>query len=223
LSIPSGSADAFAGETGAVLAPAVVGDFRKGRFFAGSEVALRLRKTSELLGARVGSQLFAAVGAGFDILTNGLLSASAEVRMLPGFASQADVVLVGGRYQSQPNAAVAAPAEWTASLRTGALMGGDLSFQFGGGGALPLGPESDFGTPRFRLSFGVRYAPLGRDRDGDGIEDKFDACPDVFGSRTADATMLGCPEVARPPSTPPSLEFGQKSISIRPTHRSILL
>jgi hypothetical protein len=69
LSIPSGSADAFAGETGAVLAPAVVGDFRKGRFFAASEVALRLRKTSELLGARIGSQLFAGLGAGFDILT----------------------------------------------------------------------------------------------------------------------------------------------------------
>jgi OmpA-OmpF porin, OOP family len=192
VSAPSANADAFAGEPGAVLAPAIVSDYRFGRFLVSSEVALRLRKTTEFLGARVGSQAFVGIGAGFDILTHGALSVTAEARMLPGFASQADVTLLGGRYQSQPNGSSAAPAEWTVGLRTGAMLGGDLSFQLGGGGAIPLSQEAAFGNPRFRFTFGIRYAPLGRDSDADGVDDKFDKCPDVPGTRAPDRATDGC-------------------------------
>jgi hypothetical protein len=209
VSAPTGSSGAFATEPGAVLSPGVVMDYRKGRIFAASELALRLRRTSEVLGARVGSQLFAGLGVGVDILPNELLSAIAEVRVLPGFAQQADVFLVDGRYLSRGNGATAAPAEWTLSARTASLFGGDLSIMLGGGGALPLSDDSAFGNPRFRFDLSVRYAPLGRDTDGDGVEDKFDKCPRVYAQRGEDGSGDGCPQPPPTPRAPEApVEFG---------------
>jgi OOP family OmpA-OmpF porin len=52
-----------------------------------------------------------------------------------------------------------------------------------------------YGAPVYRGLFGVEWAPgvAKPDRDGDGIPDDEDACPDVAGVRTDDPKTNGCP------------------------------
>ena len=53
------------------------------------------------------------------------------------------------------------------------------------------------GTPDGRVLFRLAYAPLPaekpKDRDGDGIPDRSDACPEVAGVAASDARRHGCP------------------------------
>jgi OOP family OmpA-OmpF porin len=55
-----------------------------------------------------------------------------------------------------------------------------------------------FGTPQVRVLASLEYAPAyvpppPPDRDGDGVVDGEDACPDVAGMKTADPKTNGCP------------------------------
>lgn len=63
---------------------------------------------------------------------------------------------------------------------------------------LALGPgfTDAIGTPTVRTVFSVAYTPKmekSKDRDGDGIEDHVDACPDVPGVASSDPSKHGCP------------------------------
>ncbi len=64
---------------------------------------------------------------------------------------------------------------------------------------LGVGPglTSGVGTPDFRGVFSIMYTPEieppDGDRDGDGIKDKVDACPDVKGVASDDPKKNGCP------------------------------
>ncbi len=140
VSAPTGDRGQFAGEHTGVFVPSVAGDYRIGRFFAGAELGGRLRPTAELLGARIGSQLVAAVGAGYDILPSGLLSVEIEAWALPTFVT---------------------PSEWQLSVRTAPLPR-DLSFSLGGGGGIPWDGDVPVTTPRFRFTLGLRWAPESR-------------------------------------------------------------
>lgn len=68
-----------------------------------------------------------------------------------------------------------------------------------GGGAGP-GLSAGIGTPDFRAVFLLAYTPMQhpkaeppRDRDGDGILDSVDACPDQPGLASSDPSKHGCP------------------------------
>jgi outer membrane protein OmpA-like peptidoglycan-associated protein len=87
-----------------------------------------------------------------------------------------------------------------ALLGSGHYTAGDFRFGLGAGPGL----SHAAGTAAFRAvaSFewvpGVEPAPaastpLPSDRDGDGVPDQVDACPDVPGVRTEDAATNGCP------------------------------
>ena len=71
---------------------------------------------------------------------------------------------------------------------------------------LGVGPglSSGIGTPDVRGVLMIAYTPEQKkpvlDRDKDGIPDSVDACPDVAGLPSDDATKNGCPPVAPPPS-----------------------
>jgi OmpA-OmpF porin, OOP family len=69
----------------------------------------------------------------------------------------------------------------------------DLEIGVGAGPGLTAGP----GTPDFRGVFMLAYTPEMKkapgDRDGDGVLDPDDACPDVPGVRTNDPKTNGCP------------------------------
>jgi outer membrane protein OmpA-like peptidoglycan-associated protein len=72
-------------------------------------------------------------------------------------------------------------------------------------GAAP-GLTQGLGAARFRALVGLEYFPAIKpppDRDGDGVFDYEDACPDEPGRRTRDPETNGCPR-RLPPPPPPS-------------------
>ncbi len=178
MSAPTGDHDQFAGERSGVYVPSLAADFRTGPWRFGAEAGARIRPITELLGARVGTQIVAMAGAAYDILPLEHLTASVEAWALPTLVSQ-------GSGQASP----LVPAEWQVAARTAPLRGGDLAIQLGGGSAIPFGGEDEITRPRFRFTLGVRWEPLGRDTDRDGIRDLSDKCPTVAARGTVD----GCP------------------------------
>ena len=141
MSAPTGDHDDFAGERSGVYIPSLAGDFHGGRWRIGAEVGARIRPITELLGARVGTQLTAAVGVAYDLVPRELLTASVEAWALPSLVSQDP---------GQPSPFV--PAEWQVAARTAPLRGGDLAIQLGGGSAIPFGGEPEITRPRFRFT-----------------------------------------------------------------------
>ena len=106
------------------------------------------------------------------------------------------------------------------SFDTGAVQGTPLEVLFGGhykfpsgfraGAAVGPGLTTGYGVPDVRVVASVEWfqehekpkppAPppeMPKDRDGDGIFDHEDACPDVPGISTADPKTNGCPEPDR--------------------------
>lgn len=187
MSAPTGDHDEFAGERSGVYIPSLAGDLRTGPWRLGIEVGARIRPITELLGARVGTQIVTMAGAAYDVLPRELLTASVEAWALPTVVSQ-------GAGVGSP----LVPAEWQLAVRTAPLRGGDLAFQLGGGGAIPFGGEDEITRPRFRFTLGIRWEPLARDTDGDGVPDLADKCPTAAARGTPD----GCPVVVEGPSSP---------------------
>lgn len=197
MSAPTGDTSNFASDGYAVWSPSLAADYRVGRFFAGGEVGLRLRKTEELQGARIGSQAFVGLGAGYGLLPRDRLALVAEAYVLPTFAEQHSITAppetVGT--VSTPDGKYIAPAEWMLSVRSAPLFGGDLQLQAGGGGSIPFSSDAPITNPRFRFSLGIRFAPQGRDSDGDGVRDSDDKCPYVHGV-AGNPAGEGCPASA---------------------------
>jgi outer membrane protein OmpA-like peptidoglycan-associated protein len=89
------------------------------------------------------------------------------------------------------------------------LLGGHYrqgDWKFGAG--IGVGFQQAFGSPGFRAILGVDWTPamekaqpVTNDRDGDGIPDAEDACPDTPGVRTDDPKTNGCP-MPTPPLPP---------------------
>jgi hypothetical protein len=197
ISAPTGDTSGFGSDGYAVWSPSLTADYRRGLWFAGAELGLRLRPTEELDGARVGSQAFVGLAVGRDLLAHEWLSAVAEAYVLPTFAEQHTITAPPGTVGtvSTPNGQYIAPAEWMLSLRSAPLVGGDLQIQAGGGGSLPFNDAAPITNPRFRFALSVRYAPMGRDSDGDGVLDKDDKCPFVHGV-AGNPAGEGCPPSA---------------------------
>ena len=121
MSAPTGDEDQFAGEQAAVYAPSVSAEWHVGEWFAGAEAGLRVRPIAQLLGARVGTQVVAAAGTGYDILPRGLLSVQIEAWALPTFAEQETPTRNGNAYGGVLNGSHITPAEWQLSVRSAPL------------------------------------------------------------------------------------------------------
>jgi OmpA-OmpF porin, OOP family len=199
MSAPTGDRGQFAGERSAVVIPTIAADYRSGRWFAGLEIGARIRKTSEFVGARIGTQASIGLGIGADILSRERFSAMLEARALPTFAEQHGVDPSTGSLVSTPNGKHITPAEWMLGARSAPFAGSDLALQIGGGAVIPFGGEAAITAPRFRFVLGVAYAPRALDSDGDGVLDADDKCPSVAGSK--DAPEKGC---LMPPPPPPA-------------------
>lgn len=198
-SAPIGDADAFAGERSAVFVPSVAGDIRFGKAFFGLDVGARFRPIGEFAGARIGTQVTTAAGAGYDVLARERLSAFVEGRAFWTFAEQFDTQQSAYGVLRRGNGTHITPAEWTLGVRSAPFAGGDVAFLAGGGGPIP-GFGDAMTTPRFRFVLGVTYAPTMRDTDGDGVPDRVDTCPTEKGPRGGERP--GCPRPEPSPEAP---------------------
>jgi OOP family OmpA-OmpF porin len=68
----------------------------------------------------------------------------------------------------------------------------DEEWELSGGPGIGL--LSGFGVPTFRAFFGIRYRPTSHDKDGDGIPDEEDDCPNIAEDRDGHEDLDGCPE-----------------------------
>lgn len=195
VGLPTGDEEWFGGDRGAVLVPTLSADYRSGPLFFGAELGARVRKTTNLAGARVGTQGFVALGAGYDILPDEMFSAALEAYALPGFVGQEVLSRDPGNGEiiAEKSSDSLVPAEWMATVRSAPTGDGDVSFSLTGGSALPL-TDTAITAPQYRFTAGVRFAPLHRDSDGDGVLDSVDRCPDALEDRDGFQDEDGCPD-----------------------------
>jgi outer membrane protein OmpA-like peptidoglycan-associated protein len=146
------------------------------RFIYSAALGPELRATESIGGVNMGSMFKWGAGAGVLLLDNRHLQLNVEAT---GSVSFKDM------QKRNTN------AELLAGIRYRVID--DLEI---GAGAGP-GLSSGIGTPDVRAVFMIAYTPEQKlDRDGDGILDAEDACPDVKGVRDPDPKKNGCP----PPS-----------------------
>jgi hypothetical protein len=191
---PTGDANDFAGERSAVFVPNVAASWTRGRIFAGADLGFRFRPVNEFAGARIGTQLTTALGAGVDVLDRERLALILEGRAYVNLPEQARPTQSSVELKSTRNGNHIVPAEWFLGVRSAPVLPGDVTFLLGGGGPIPFGDDA-ITVPRFRVVLAVVYAPLARDTDGDGVLDKYDQCPTQRGERGGERP--GCP--APPP------------------------
>jgi hypothetical protein len=156
VAAPTGSDGAFAKGPTAVLAPSLAFSWRIGRVDVSAEALARVRGEVMFAGAVVGPQVGGAVGASVDVLPDRWLGLGAELFALVTTSAQ----------QHDPTDLAAAtpplvPAEWIAHVSTAHFLGGDLTLSLGGGSSVPFTPRSAITSPRYRLDFAIRYAPIG--------------------------------------------------------------
>ncbi|MFO0592259.1 MAG: OmpA family protein [Polyangiaceae bacterium] len=189
--LPTGVKDGFAGSRTVTFVPSLLGDLHLGRLTIAGEVGARIRGVTSFADTKIGTQIQGALGASVDIVPK-YLTASAEAFVLLGLDDQPPPARLRDDFTQGP---MLAPAEWIVSASTAPILGGDLSASIGGGGAIPLADTSAITNPRFRFELGLKYAPKGRDADGDGVLDRDDKCPDVAEDRDGFQDDDGCPEL----------------------------
>jgi len=178
IGIPTGfPRGAYMGEQSVTVAP----ELALSRAFGGARLAgnlgYRWRPETSFANLTVGQELFYRLGFAFRMH---------EAAALP--------LELGASL----NGATAVNAPFQDVNRNPLELMGGVSYDvwgplqlFGGAG---FGLSAGYGTPDLRAFAGLRFAPRTRDRDGDGISDDLDLCPDepedLDGFRDKD----GCPD-----------------------------
>jgi len=193
LWIPTGNRDDYNSDGVTRFEPRVMvaGDYRW--FTYASRFGFQIREPSgshDFAGGAIGSEIIFAAAAGVRVLDERLV-VGPEVYW-------STVVTESGAPFSLRSTPVELDVGAHYTLPTSA---GDVRFGAGAGMGLTRG----FGSPVARYLFSVEWAlGIRPDRDGDGIVDAEDACPDVPGVRTSDPKTNGCPPVK--PKPPPHVE-----------------
>jgi hypothetical protein len=158
VALPTGDDGSFDGDQSIVVVPAISGELRAGRFFAGAELGARLRAVSELAGSRIGPQAVISVGAGASVIPGDALDVALEAIALPTTVAQEQVAYVAatGQRQRVGTAPALVPAECLFSARTAGLLPG-WSARAGVGTSLRLFGAADLTAPSFRFVFSLTY------------------------------------------------------------------
>jgi len=186
---PTGSQKSYTGDGSVRLAPRVIAAGDIGMFTYSGRLGFTWRANdSDFANSPMGSQLDFAAAGGLRAV-DGKLVVGPE---LFGSTVVTDADAIFGRRTTPFEVVVGGHYLATDTIRVGAGVGPGLT--------------RAFGTPQIRVLASVEWVepapkkaeppPPPSDRDGDGIIDKEDACPDVPGVRTDDPKTNGCP----PPS-----------------------
>ncbi len=174
---PSLSGDAYYGQRTWTFEPELAASRDFGLINVIGNLGYRVRQEEGLPGLEVDDEIFARVGAGVRLDEIG------------GPPIGVDVTLAGATNAERPLA--------RGNRDYGELLGGvryAISKPLLAYAGVGVGLNRGFGTPDWRAFAGLRWSALTVDTDGDGIVDRFDACPevpeDIDGYRDTD----GCPD-----------------------------
>lgn len=175
LGIPSGSD--FAGAGGLSVLPELLLSRRLGPVRLATNLGFRFLPGAQLNDLGVGNELVWRAGAGLDLESMGTSLPLELIAEAYGLVQAAEPF---ARKQETP-------VEGLFGARLRILDG--FAVQVGGGRGLTAG----YGAPAFRVFAGLAFAPTAPkappDRDGDGLADAVDRCPDEPGPLERD----GCP------------------------------
>jgi OOP family OmpA-OmpF porin len=183
--LPTGSRESFSGDGAVRVTPRVMAAGQVSDFAYSARLAVNIRAQDDAVGGvPTGSELFFAASAGMYLL---------ERKLLVGPELSGSTVLVNGGAFEQATT----PFE--------VLFGGHYSFSdFRAGLGVGPGLTQGLGAPAFRLVGSFEWVPgieepidvpepEPNDRDGDGVLDVDDACPDEPGVKSPEASKNGCP------------------------------
>jgi outer membrane protein OmpA-like peptidoglycan-associated protein len=177
LSVPSGDQDYFGGGRTVVVIPALALEEAIGPLSFGATFGARLRGKSELLGVKVGSQGYMALGAAGTVDARHRIAVTGELFALPSLVDNGT-----------------SPVQWLGGVRWAPLWAGDLVIHAGAGGSL-RGASAQLLEPTWRATLDLRYAPLANDSDHDGVLDRDDKCPGEAEDRDGYEDADGCPDL----------------------------
>lgn len=144
-------------------------EFGVPRLRAAINLGARYRPHAVLLSTEVGSELTWGVAIGWSVTSS--LRLLAETTGASRLSLQLDENPIEARVAAE-------------------LGAGDFSFVLGGGSGLISG----VGVPDLRVLAGISYRPQGLDSDGDGVNDKLDACPNELEDHDGYQDADGCPD-----------------------------
>ena len=188
LHVPTGSRDAFTGDGNVRVHPQLMAAGDVGMFTYAARAGVNVRGNSDdFAGSPTGTEVAFAGAAGVRLLEG-------KITLGPEFFGSTVVTDADAFFKRRTS-----PFE--------VVFGGHFQAakQIKVGVGVGPGMTRAFGTPQLRMLAGVEWVepapekkapPPPADRDGDGIYDREDACPDVPGVRTDDPKTNGCP----PPS-----------------------
>lgn len=177
LRLPTGDPDSFASD-GLVFAPAVVASRPLGPIRIDAQAGYLFRDQGQY------AQLVVQDAFTWGIGASTALPALGRVR---DWRLHAELVGNLPRGYDLDTARYRPALQAAAGIRAGVARGWEVEV----GGTTGLGPPG-YGQESWRVFAGVRFAKLGKDRDGDGVLDDDDWCPGKPGIRG----NHGCPEGA---------------------------
>ncbi|HEU4384047.1 MAG TPA: OmpA family protein [Anaeromyxobacteraceae bacterium] len=173
--VPTGDPDAFASD-GLMAIPSAVATIRGSRWRVDGQAGYLFRSPGQFLQLVVHDGFTWGLGGGYD------LGPWWEFRSLRAIADVSGQIPRGATADS---ARYSSPISGRLGVR--GFVGPHLACELGLGAGLG---SAAWGRETFRLFAGVRWETIKSDRDGDGVPDDEDRCPDVPGLRV----LQGCPD-----------------------------
>ncbi len=185
---PTGPSDAFVGTGNVRGAAQLLLGGRADRFVWSAAAGPQIQGTMAFGGVTQGTQINA--GLGFGVLLGEERRFQIGPEAYSSFTVVSDTAANADELRRKANVEVLLGARYR--------VVSDVELGLAGGPGLTAG----IGTPDFRGVFMLAYTPEQKptrapsDRDGDGIPDDVDACPDVKGIASNDPKKNGCPPPA---------------------------
>jgi hypothetical protein len=167
--------ESYIGDDTPTVGGRLILDFKSDKLSVAPNVGAVYRGTSRLGKTEVGPEIRWGLGAGYQPapVVDVFVDAFGAVGLPSGNRVNAAEIDFGGRFTP---------------------LGSPLGFLAGFG----IGVTDDVGVPAWRIFLGVSFTLEHRDRDGDGIDDRDDACPDEAEPETQDEDRDGCPGARTP-------------------------